>query len=124
MNRVKRYFQGCGDERSKWSGQFPGADKADELQNHDEWAGGRFGEREAIVIGHDWGCYAASRLWQYHPDRIFAVAFFALEYIPPTDFDIAALNALSKQTLGYENFGYQLFLRQRARTRRSKAMFV
>jgi len=49
-------------------------------------------------------------MWNYHPHRISAVAFLALGYIPPLPtLDIAAINAKTKQTLGYETFGYQIF---------------
>jgi len=63
------------------------------------------------VIAHDWGCYTASRFWNYHgASRILAIAFLAVGYVPPGALkDVATLNAISKQTLGYEIRGFHLF---------------
>jgi len=67
---------------------------------------------KVIAIGHDWGATLVSRLASYYHDdaRFLAFAFFAVSYRPPSpDFDIEAVNATSKQLLGYEVFGYWFF---------------
>lgn len=58
------------------------------------------------------GVGLVSRLANYYHDdaRLVAFAFFAVSYQPPSpDFDIGAINALTKQLLGYETFGYWNF---------------
>jgi pimeloyl-ACP methyl ester carboxylesterase len=69
------------------------------------------GVDKVIVIAHDWGCYTASRFWNYHgASRILAIAFLAAGYLPPGPLlDIDAVNTMSKQIVGYEILGYQLF---------------
>jgi len=70
---------------------------------------------KVIAIGHDWGVGIVSRLANYYHDdvRLVAFAFFAVSYQPPSpQFDIDAINAMTKQLLGYETFGYWLFFTQ------------
>ncbi|KAJ7660228.1 Alpha/Beta hydrolase protein [Mycena polygramma] len=41
------------------------------------------GLRQVIAVGHDWGSRAVSRLLNYHPQRVSAVAFIGTGYMPP-----------------------------------------
>ena len=50
-----------------------------------------------------------SRLVSYYSDRFEGFGFFAVPYSPPLPFNLAAINAMSKQVFGYENFGYWNF---------------
>jgi len=43
------------------------------------------------VVGHDWGCFPASRLANYYPKRFLTV------------------NKITKDTMGFERFGYWYF---------------
>ena len=45
----------------------------------------------------------------YYGDRFAAFGFLAIPYSPPAPFDLAAINAMSKQVFGYDNFGYWNF---------------
>lgn len=52
-----------------------------------------------------------SRLISYFPERVTAAAFFALWYLAPDpDYDVNKTNIITKQMLGYEAGGYQVFL--------------
>ncbi|KAI0060511.1 alpha/beta-hydrolase [Artomyces pyxidatus] len=65
---------------------------------------------KAIVVGHDWGSGVASRLVNFYPDRVAALAFVALAYLQPTPgVDFATFAAAAKQLAGYELFGYWTF---------------
>ncbi|KAJ3557328.1 hypothetical protein NM688_g1530 [Phlebia brevispora] len=65
---------------------------------------------KVIVIGHDWGTKAASRLASYFPDRFIAYAFLAVPYVPlylPIKFE--DFLAAWKQRNGYDTYGYWPF---------------
>ena len=65
------------------------------------------GLSRAIGIGHDFGATLLSRAVAYYPDRWLAAVFLAVG--PPrmgTPFDVEAINAMTKQMLGYEFLGY------------------
>ncbi|KAJ3555945.1 hypothetical protein NM688_g2295 [Phlebia brevispora] len=65
---------------------------------------------KAIVIGHDWGSKAASRLASHFPDRFLAYAFLAVPYVPlHSSIKFEDYLAAAKQRNGYETFGYWLF---------------
>ena len=58
------------------------------------------------------GSVLVSRLATYYRDdaRFLAFAFLAVSYLPPApDDDIHKTNAMTKEMLGYEVLGYQLF---------------
>lgn len=67
-----------------------------------------FGAREAIVIGHDWGCALAWQVARSEPDRVRAVAGLSVPYPgigpkPPTEQMRAAFG---------DRFFYQLYFQQ------------
>ncbi|KAI0060513.1 alpha/beta-hydrolase [Artomyces pyxidatus] len=65
---------------------------------------------KAILVGHDWGTRVASRLVNFYPDRVAALAFVALAYLQPNPgVDFATIAAEAKQIAGYEVFGYWPF---------------
>ncbi|TFY71315.1 hypothetical protein EVG20_g1709 [Dentipellis fragilis] len=71
------------------------------------------GVQQAVIIGHDWGSRVASRIANLHPQRVRALAFLAVGYVPPNpDFDPAKLAAFVKATYGREFFGYWGFFAQ------------
>lgn len=56
------------------------------------------------------GSSISSRLVNYFPERVTALAFLATGYFPPTvDVDVHRLLTTTKQVVGYELFGYWLF---------------
>ncbi|KAI0060509.1 alpha/beta-hydrolase [Artomyces pyxidatus] len=62
---------------------------------------------KAIVVGHDWGSRVASRLVDYYPERVAALAFVTVGYIlsnPGVEY-----MEVAKQLAGYELFGYWSF---------------
>ncbi|KAI0060515.1 alpha/beta-hydrolase [Artomyces pyxidatus] len=65
---------------------------------------------KAIVVGHDWGSRVASRLVNFHPERVAALAFVALGYVQPNaGIDYATFCAAVKQMAGRDVFGYWEF---------------
>lgn len=62
------------------------------------------------AVGHDTGCILLSRLPNYFPNRLLSCTFLDVPYSKPGGhFDLATVNALTKQFLGYERFGYLEF---------------
>ena len=39
--------------------------------------------QKIISIGHDWGCFMASRMYIWHPDRVMGVVLQNVPYRPP-----------------------------------------
>ncbi|KAA1470809.1 alpha/beta-hydrolase [Dentipellis sp. KUC8613] len=69
------------------------------------------GVKEAVLVGHDWGCRVASRLLNLHADRVAGVAFLGASYVPPdANFDPQAANEFIKGAFGRELLGYFEFL--------------
>ncbi|KAL4927077.1 alpha/beta fold hydrolase [Aspergillus undulatus] len=68
------------------------------------------------AVGHDTGCTLLSRLADYFPARLLSATFLDVPYSKPGEhFDLAVVNALTKQFLGYERFGYlEFFAREGA----------
>ncbi|KZP04149.1 alpha/beta-hydrolase, partial [Athelia psychrophila] len=65
---------------------------------------------KVISVSHDWGSRINSRLVNFHPERVTALAFLAVGYLPPFfDADTSKLLALTKQIFGYETSGYWSF---------------
>ncbi|KAJ5625410.1 hypothetical protein N7510_001719 [Penicillium lagena] len=62
------------------------------------------------AVAHDTGSILLSRLVNYFPERIHSCTFLAVPYSQPgTHFDLDAVNAMTKQLLGHEHFGYLRF---------------
>ncbi|RMZ67939.1 epoxide hydrolase [Pyrenophora seminiperda CCB06] len=66
------------------------------------------GRAHCISIGHDWGSAAASRLLNYHPDRVVGLVNINVAYEPPTrePFDLEDINQDTKLRLGYPCLEY------------------
>lgn len=63
--------------------------------------------QHVVGVGHDFGATLLSRLVVYHAERLDALVFLTVG--PPrmgTPFDVNAINAFTKQALGYEWLGY------------------
>ncbi|KAL4799914.1 Alpha/Beta hydrolase protein [Aspergillus venezuelensis] len=59
------------------------------------------------AVAHDTGCTLLSRLADYYPDRLLSATFLDVPYAKPGQhFDLAIVNAMTKQFLGFERFGY------------------
>jgi soluble epoxide hydrolase/lipid-phosphate phosphatase len=64
----------------------------------------------AVSIGHDWGSMVNSRVAQLFCACFDGFGYLALGYMPPNPtVDLNQVNALTKQHLGYEVFGYAFF---------------
>lgn len=64
-----------------------------------------------VGVGHDIGATVLSRLAAYYPERFSALAFLAVG--PPklgTPFDVTAINAMTRDMLGFELLGYIAWL--------------
>lgn len=62
------------------------------------------------AVSHDTGTILLSRLVNYFPDRLLSCTFMAVPYSKPGEhFDLEAVNAMTKQVLGKERFGYLKF---------------
>lgn len=61
-------------------------------------------------VSHDWGSFLLARLANYYPERLLSTAFLAAAYrAPGQSMNVDLFNALSKEKLGYEMFGYWKF---------------
>lgn len=59
------------------------------------------------AVSHDTGSILLSRLANYYPEKLLSATFLAVPYSKPGErFDLAAVNAMTKQLLGKEKFGY------------------
>lgn len=63
------------------------------------------GIRQAVVVGHDWGSFVASRFALWHPDRLLALVLLSIPYIPPIK-EYVSLEATVEQA---PDWGYQLY---------------
>jgi soluble epoxide hydrolase/lipid-phosphate phosphatase len=63
---------------------------------------------KVVSIGHDWGAACASRLYNYHPDRVSGLVLLNVAYSAPSrkPFDLDATNAMTKKMFGYPIFSY------------------
>ncbi|KAI9037438.1 alpha/beta hydrolase [Aspergillus affinis] len=62
------------------------------------------------AVGHDMGCGLLSRLADYYPTRLKSCVFLDVPYTNPgARFDLDMVNAMSREVLGYERFGYLSF---------------
>jgi pimeloyl-ACP methyl ester carboxylesterase len=59
------------------------------------------------AVSHDTGSILLSRIANYYPERLLSCTFLAVPYSKPGEhFDLKAVNAMTKQLLGKERFGY------------------
>lgn len=67
---------------------------------------------KVISIGHDWGSFAASRLCQYHPDRVVGLVNLNVGYQPPLrqPFNLDAINNMATHVFGYPILAYWTLL--------------
>jgi soluble epoxide hydrolase/lipid-phosphate phosphatase len=61
---------------------------------------------KVFVIGHDWGTRPASRLILYHPERTLGFILISIGYDQPAMFDLDQALKNTKETCGFEIFGY------------------
>lgn len=68
------------------------------------------------AVSHDTGSILLSRLATYFPERLLSCTFLAVPYSKPGEhLDLDAVNAMTKQLLGKERFGYlKFFMEDRA----------
>ncbi|EMD63544.1 hypothetical protein GGP41_005800 [Bipolaris sorokiniana] len=66
------------------------------------------GAQKCISIGHDWGSMFASRLYQYHPERVVGLVNINVAYSPlnPAPYDLDAANAMMEKIFGYALLSY------------------
>ncbi|CAF4210097.1 unnamed protein product [Adineta steineri] len=65
---------------------------------------------KVIVLGHDWGVRPATRFVLYHPERTLGLILFNVGYEPPAKRDVEKVLQFTKETFGYELFGYWEFI--------------
>ncbi|KAI0774517.1 alpha/beta-hydrolase [Fomes fomentarius] len=65
---------------------------------------------KAVVIGHDWGCFIASRFALWHPDRLLALVLLSVPFVPPSREYVS----LEQMVERFPNWGYQLFFREKS----------
>ncbi|EJF62356.1 alpha/beta-hydrolase [Dichomitus squalens] len=65
---------------------------------------------KAVIIGHDWGCFMASRFALWHPDRLLALVLLSVPFIPPAK-EYTPLETLVER---YPNWGYQLYFQEKS----------
>lgn len=69
--------------------------------------------QQVHAVAHDTGCILLSRLANYIPGRLLSCTFLAVPYSKPREhFDLEAVNAMTKQLLCKERFGYIKFFIQ------------
>lgn len=65
-----------------------------------------------IAIGHDWGCFMASRVYLWHPQRVVGLGLLNVAYMPPdltTPFNLDQSNAIMEKMIGYPSWAYTEF---------------
>ncbi|CAF0855863.1 unnamed protein product [Adineta steineri] len=65
---------------------------------------------KVIVLGHDWGVRPATRFVLYHPERTLGLILFNVGYEPPAKRDVEKVLQFTRETFGYELFGYWEFI--------------
>ncbi|KAK7047664.1 hypothetical protein VNI00_006432 [Paramarasmius palmivorus] len=69
--------------------------------------------QKVVIIGHDWGVLATARFVAYYPERVQALGFLTVGYLPPSPpgakFDLDAANRATTKVFGYEVVGYWEF---------------
>ncbi|KAL6704845.1 hypothetical protein ACN47E_007528 [Coniothyrium glycines] len=63
---------------------------------------------KVISIGHDWGSGAASRLYNYFPDRVAGLINLNVPYMAPArqPFDLDSYNSFTEKTFGHPLLSY------------------
>lgn len=66
------------------------------------------GYEKVVSAGHDWGCFAAARLYNFYPDRVAGMFLLNVPYKAPSrnSFDLDAFNEMTKQAFGYPCYAY------------------
>ncbi|UPX21325.1 uncharacterized protein EKO05_0011513 [Ascochyta rabiei] len=66
------------------------------------------GSPKVVSIGHDWGSSAASRLYNFYPDRVVGLINLNVPYMPPSgdEFNLEKVNAMTQQVFGAPMFSY------------------
>ncbi|KAK1997949.1 alpha/beta-hydrolase [Colletotrichum falcatum] len=65
---------------------------------------------KVISLGHDWGCLAAQRLYNFYPARVRGVVMVNVAYVPPSGhFDLGEAAESSKRAFGRSLFEYWYF---------------
>lgn len=69
------------------------------------------GESECIPLGHDWGALMAQAVYNWAPNRCFALAQLNVAYNPPdnTPLDVHELNERYMKSTGHSPFHYWIF---------------
>ncbi|CAI9626171.1 hypothetical protein GT037_004568 [Alternaria burnsii] len=64
--------------------------------------------QNCISIGHDWGSAAASRLYNYHPERVVGLVNLNVTYTAPgrKPFNLDGANDMMEKVFGYRLFSY------------------
>ena len=66
---------------------------------------------KVIGIAHDWGTYLLSQLAFRYPERFEKFVFLSVAYGPPGQvIDIPRVNIVTRRRVGFERYGYWLFL--------------
>ncbi|KAI0751045.1 alpha/beta-hydrolase [Daedaleopsis nitida] len=65
---------------------------------------------KAVIVGHDWGCFMASRFSLWHPDRLLALVLLSVPFVPPPREYIS----LEQMVERFPNWGYQLYFREKS----------
>ncbi|KAF8859296.1 alpha/beta-hydrolase [Acephala macrosclerotiorum] len=61
-------------------------------------------------VAHDWGSFLLSRLANYYPQRLLSCSFLVVAYrAPGQNMNVDAVNALTKEKLGWKMCGYWKF---------------
>ncbi|KAF7355662.1 Epoxide hydrolase hydrolase [Mycena sanguinolenta] len=66
----------------------------------------KLGIARAVVVGHDWGSFTASRVALWHPDRVLALVLMSVPFTPPALAPMTIADVAARAP----NLGYQLFL--------------
>ncbi|KAJ5278711.1 hypothetical protein N7478_004083 [Penicillium angulare] len=62
-------------------------------------------------VGHDAGAYFLSRLYNYHPGRLYSLTFLSVPYSAPgVHYDLDAISAILEKFIGFDKLGYMRFL--------------
>ncbi|KAF7290891.1 Epoxide hydrolase hydrolase [Mycena chlorophos] len=64
------------------------------------------GVDRAVIIGHDWGSFTASRFALWHPERVITLILMSVAHTPPVPQRVTLEDVVKR----VPNFGYQLFL--------------
>lgn len=67
--------------------------------------------QRVVGIGHDWGVTILSRFAMYHSERVLALALLGIGASKPgTDFNLDAINEMTRKTTGSAMLGYIAYI--------------